>query len=234
MGDDQTRRIAVAFARETAKSPTGRLCAACVEVLEVTGAGITLLSGERPGPICVSDSNVAGLESLQFELNEGPCRDAYNSRQAVHAPRLDAAAARRWPPFVDLATSHGIRAVSAYPLINEASGVGVLTLYRMDEGDLSEAQQDASVAVSRVLADTLWSLRANDPPVLAFDEVIPYRAEIHQASGMTAVQLGISPSDALVRMRAHGFANAMTVLEVAAEIVALRLRLPDDRSDAQA
>ena len=39
MGDmkgDQASRIAVAFARETATSPTSRLCAACVEVLEVT------------------------------------------------------------------------------------------------------------------------------------------------------------------------------------------------------
>jgi hypothetical protein len=40
MNAEQSSRLALAFARETARSPTGRLCTACVEVLAVTGAGI--------------------------------------------------------------------------------------------------------------------------------------------------------------------------------------------------
>ena len=229
----QSSRIAVAFARETAKSQTARLCTACVEVLEVTGAGITVLSGTLPGPICVSDSKVAGLENLQFDLAQGPCQDAYKAGHPVHAPRLDDSAAALWPPFVDLARSAGIRAVSAYPLVNESAGIGVLTLYRATEGDLNDVQLDDSLAVARVLTNTLMSLRTEEQSALLVEERIAYRAEIHQASGMVAVQLGVTPSEALLLIRAHAFAHGTSVLDVASEIISRRLRLHSDTSDEQ-
>ncbi len=228
MKGDQASRIAVAFARETAKSPAARLCTACIEVLDVTGAGITVLSGTHPGPVCVSDSRVAGLENLQFDLAQGPCQDAYNAGHPVHVARWDESAAVRWPPFVDLAQAAGIRAVSAYPLMNEAAGVGVLTLYRATDGDLSDAQQDDSLAVARVLTDTLMSLQTEEQPALLVEERIMYRAENHQASGMVAVQLGVTPAEALLRMSAHGAAHGLSVSDVATEIVSRRLRLGHD------
>lgn len=223
----------MAFARETAKSPTARLCAACVEVLEVTGAGITVLSGSKPGPICVSDSNVAGLEVLQFSSQQGPCQDAYASGLSVHAPRLDGPPATRWAPFVQLARASGINAVSAYPLMSETAKVGVMTLYRAAEGDLSGEQQADSIAVARVLTDTLASMVPSDLSSLPAEEPFAYRAEIYQASGMVAVQLGVPPDVALRRIRAYAATHDISVLEVAAEIVALRLRLPIVGTDGQ-
>ena len=227
-------RIAVAFARETAKSPTARLCAACVAVLDVWGAGITLMGGDQAGPICVSDSSIAALEDLQFTIGQGPCRDAYRSGQSVHAPRLDDSAFVRWPPFVDLARSSGIGAVFAYPLLASGANVGVLTLYQQTEGDLSGAQHDDSLAISRVLTQTVLSLQDTVPAgslAAELDVVVAYRAEIYQASGMVAVQLQIPPAEALLRIRGHAFAHDVPVSAVAAEIVARRLRLPDDRPD---
>ena len=227
-------RIAVAFARETAKSPTARLCAACVEVLDVSGAGITLMGGDQAGPICVSDSSIAALEDLQFTIGQGPCRDAYRSGHSVHAPRLDDSAFVRWPPFVDLARSSGIGAVFAYPLLASGANVGVLTLYQQTEGELSGAQHDDSLAISRVLTQTVLSLQDTAPAgslAAELDVVVAYRAEIYQASGMVAVQLQIPPAEALLRIRGHAFAHDIPVSAVAAEIVARRLRLPDDRPD---
>lgn len=226
MSDEQSSRIAVAFARETARSPTARLCAACVEVIDVTGAGITVLSGSQPGPICVSDSSVAGLEILQFSSQQGPCQDAFQSGRSVHASRLDGAPRTRWVEFVELARTSGIKAVSAYPLMNETSKVGVMTLYRAAEGDLSGAQHAASMAVARVLTDTLASLEPADLSTLQAEEPLTYRAEIYQASGMVAVQLGVTPEVALQRIRSYAATHDMSVLDVAAEIVSLRLRLP--------
>lgn len=224
----------MAFARETAKSPTARLCAACVEVLAVSGAGITLMGGEHAGPICVSDSSVAALEDLQFTIGQGPCRDAFRSGRSVHAPRLDDSAFVRWPPFVDLARASGVGAVFAYPLRASGANVGVLTLYQQTEGELSGAQHDDSLAISKVLTETVLSLQDTAPvgslaPEL--DPVVAYRAEIYQASGMVAVQLQIPPAEALLRIRAHAFAHDTPVSAVAGEIVARRLLLPDDRPD---
>jgi AmiR/NasT family two-component response regulator len=60
------------------------------------------------------------------------------------------------------------------------------------------------------------------------DEVVAYRAEIYQASGIVAVQLGIGADDALLRLGAHAFAQDTPLDVVASAIVHRRLRLDDN------
>jgi hypothetical protein len=231
MNEGQSSRLAVAFARETARSSTGRLCNVCVDVLEVTGAGITIMGGDQAGPICVSDPSVAALEDLQYTIGQGPCRDAFRSGVSVHAPRLDQEASLLWPSFVSLARQSGIGAVFAYPLITVGAKVGVLTLYQEAEGNLTQAQHDDSIALAEVLTETVLSLQDDAPSgTLApgLDDAVQYRAQIYQASGMVAIQLSIPAAEALLRIRAYAFANDLTMAETAANIVARRLRLPND------
>ena len=233
MRSDPSQRIAVAFAREAARQPNARLCAACVEVLEVSGAGITLMTGDRTGPVCVSNSRMASLEELQFTAGEGPCRDAFEERSFVHAPRLDDTALARWPSFVGLAGATGIRAVFAYPLMKATTGVGVgvLTLYQDAEGELSEQQHTDSLAMAAVLTETVLSLQASAPAGTLADpleDAAAHRAEVHQASGMVSAQLRITVDAALARIRGHAFATGLPLAVVATDIVARRLRLTDD------
>jgi hypothetical protein len=227
-------RIAVAFAREAAKSPEARLCSACVDVLAVTGAGITIMGGDHAGPVCVSSPRMAALEDLQFTIGEGPCQDAYRSNTPVHAPRLDVSASARWPSFVDLAHATGVGAVFAYPLSANGAKIGVLTLYQEAEGEMTATQQEDSIAIVEVLTETVLSLQDAAPAgTLArdLDEVVAYRAEIYQASGMVSIQLQIPVAEALLRMRALAFADGRPVGVVAADVVARRLRLTDDRDE---
>ena len=84
----------------------------------------------------------------------------------------------------------------------------------------------AAVATHMVLGlqadappDELHEALANEPP---------HWAEIHQATGMVSVQLGVSLSDAFVRLRAHAFAHGRTLRFVSREIVRRRLRLDDN------
>lgn len=231
MNGEQSRRIAVAFATETARGATTSLCTVCVDLLAVTGAGITLMGGDRAGPICVSDSSVSALEDLQYGIGQGPCRDAFRTGASIHAPRLDNIAWSRWPSFVELARASGIKAVFAYPLIADGANVGVLTLYQRLEGPLTDAQNDNSVALAEVLTETVLSLQDDAPAgtlASGLDDAVDYRAEIYQASGMVAIQLSIPAADALLRIRAHAFAHDQSVAETAAQIVSRRLRLHDD------
>jgi hypothetical protein len=233
---EQATRLAVAFACEAAKAPTPRLCRVCVDVLAVTGAGITIMGGDHAGPICVSNPPMKALEDLQFTVGEGPCRDAFHTGIPVHAPRLDTEAWSRWPPFVDLANASGIGAAFAYPLITKGAKVGVLTLYQEAEGELSAAQNEDSIALAEILAETLLRLQDTAPQgtlAASLESAVAYRAEIYQASGMVAIQLQIPPPEALVRIRAHAFAHNQPVDVVAADIVARRLRLDDDRGDPE-
>jgi hypothetical protein len=232
---EQSTRIAVAFAREAAKSPLSGLCGACVEVLMVSGAGITVMAGGgEGGPVCVSNQRIAVLEDLQYTMGEGPCQDAFRSGLPVHAPHLDAGQLARWPSFVEQAQADGIGAVFAYPLTAAGAKIGVLTLYQDLSGELSASQHSDSMAVAEVLTETVLSLQDAAPAgSLAEDleDVVAYRAEIHQASGMVSIQLRIPVAEALLRIRGHAFAIGQPIGVVAADIVSRRLRLSDDRSD---
>jgi hypothetical protein len=232
MSAGRSLRIASAFAREISRSTDALLCRACADVLDVEGAGITIMGGTAAGgPVCVSNERMAALEDLQFTLGVGPCQDAFASGTPVRVSRLDVAASVRWPSFVDLAHATGVGSVFAYPMASHGARVGVLTLYRDGEGDLTAAQHEDSLAVAEVLTETVLSLQADALPdtlAPALEEVVSYRAQIHQASGMVAVQLRVPVDEALVRIRAHAFASGRPIDQVAGDVVARRLRFVDD------
>jgi hypothetical protein len=235
MNVDQSMRIAVAFARAVTRSPSAGLCSACVEVLVVSGAGITVMGPDQSGPLCVSSRRMEALEDLQFTMGVGPCQDAFRSGVPVLAPWLDSADVARWPAFVNLARNAGIRGVFAYPMAVNGAKIGVMTLYQDREGDLTAGQHGDSIAMATVLTETVLSLQDVEPDgVLAdgLEAAVVYRAQIHQASGMVSIQLLIPVAQALLRIRAHAFASGKSVGEVAAEIVARRLRLADDRQQS--
>lgn len=226
-------RMAVAFARQAAKLRGTALCSASRDVLSVTGVGIAVYTTASSEHLCASNATVEALEDMQFVTGEGPSRDAFRSGQVVEIPTLDGGAGERWPSFVELAGKKDIGAVFAYPLVVHRVNVGVLSIYQHAEGHLSVAQRGDSFALGSVLAETILSMHPapHDDAAPDIGDVVAYRAELYQASGMVAVQLRVSASEALLRIRAHAFALGHTVGEVAAEIVARRLRLPDDRPD---
>jgi hypothetical protein len=232
MTDERAVRIGVAFARQAGSGRSGRLCRACVDVLEVSGAGVTIMSGRNCGPVCSSNQLVGQLEDLQFALGEGPCHDAFTSGLSVSEPDLAVCSATTWPHYTRRAFDLGARAVFAVPLRVDRDPIGVLTLYQDLTGPLSDQQTVDSVVVATVLAHVISAIQAASTPRLLTSELSDanaHRAEVHQASGMTAIQLEIDVGAALVRMRAHAYASDQSVAFVAQEIVAHRLRLSDDR-----
>ena len=236
MNGEQSGRFALVLARAVAKSPSSALCGVCVELLAVSGAGITVMSGGHAGPVCVSGGRMAVLEELQFTMGVGPCQDAYASGRPVHAPNLTQAISARWPTFIDQARNSGIGAVFAYPMSTHGARVGVLTLYQDNAGELSADQHYDSIAMATLLTETVLSMQDTAPRgelASGLDDVVAYRAEIHQASGMVSIQLQIPVAEALLRIRAHAFAIGSPVGVVAADIVARRLRLSDDRQQPE-
>ena len=71
----------------------------------------------------------------------------------------------------------------------------------------------------------------NPSEVLSIDLIddTAHRAEVHQATGIVAVQLGVDVAEALVRVRAYAYAHDRQVAAVAGDIVARRLQLISDR-----
>ncbi|MEO6123118.1 MAG: GAF and ANTAR domain-containing protein [Ilumatobacteraceae bacterium] len=233
MSDERAIRIGVAFARQASEVPAARLCSACVEILDVSGAGVTIMSGRNSGPVCSSDARMGRLEDLQFSLGEGPCRDAFDTGRPVSESNLENRRHGRWPTYTPTAVGLGACGVFAFPLSVGGARIGVLTLYQDAAGSLSDEQTADSLVVADVLAHTMMSIQARSNPQLLSNDLTDasaYRAEVHQASGMLAVQLDINVAEALVRIRAHAFATDQPVADVAQQIVAHELWLNDDRT----
>ena len=60
------------------------------------------------------------------------------------------------------------------------------------------------------------------------DHAVAHRAEIHQATGMVSVQLDVSASEALARIRAHAFVDNRLLIDVGRDVVARRLAFTQD------
>jgi hypothetical protein len=222
-------RIMTLLAAEAPTDPaTSRLCDVCAEVSAMTGAGIMLMSDDTPmGSVCTTDEVSAQIEDLQFLLGEGPCVDAYRGGRPVLEPNLADPDIPRWLGFTPPALTAGARAVFGFPLQVGAVRLGALNLYRNRPGHLSDDQHADLLVMADVAAHQVLAMQGESGPdavAAELDVGADFHLNVHQASGMVAAQLGITVGEALVRIRAHVFSHDMTLSQVAADIVARRLR----------
>ncbi|MFJ5986227.1 GAF and ANTAR domain-containing protein [Lentzea sp. NPDC092896] len=215
--------------------PSEAACEACVALLGVSGAQLTLRRGTGRNAYSYATNQIGTLlENMRFVLGEGPGEHSLRSGVPVLVDELDSwENHQRWPLFTLSAGATGARAVFAFPLRSGAIHLGALVLHRTSPGPLtSEQVADAHVVTDIVMSlvlDELTRVHVDVPPS---DDMPLRRAEVHQATGMLSVQLGVSMDEALVRLRAHSFAHDKPVVDVARDIVTRHLRLsPDGRSD---
>jgi diguanylate cyclase (GGDEF)-like protein len=119
-----------------------------VEIMPITGAGVTLISeSSSPHYVAASDAAALKFEELQTILDEGPCIVAYRSGEAVAI--ADLRNDERFPCFVPRALEVGLGAVFTFPLCQGNRRLGALDLYRSTPGALS----DEDMVVAQTLAD---------------------------------------------------------------------------------
>ena len=230
--------VAEQAARRGGRVSAADVCAAVVPGVQVTGAWLSAAPDAQAGHLMqVTDEVSRQLAELQLALGEGPLLDASGSGGPVLASDLaDAESGVRWPAFATAACRAGAAALFAFPLVVGAIRAGVLGLYRDRPGPLSDFQLGDAL----VFADTatMLLLDAQDPAAGAVGPgagpggqpagLASHRAEIDQATGMLTEQLGVSVTDAFVRLRAYAYANDLQLAGVARDIVARRLRLFPD------
>jgi diguanylate cyclase (GGDEF)-like protein len=127
-----------------------------VEILPITGAGVTLISETtNPHFVAASDELAMRFEELQTVLDEGPCIAAYRTGKAVSI--ADVSKEKRFPVFINQARDAGLGAAFTFPLHHGASRLGALDLYRNTPGDLDEE----ATKVAQTLADVTSAYLVN-------------------------------------------------------------------------
>lgn len=202
------------------------LCVNAVRSVAASGAGVSLIGEDGThSAASASDPTAARVEELQFTLGEGPCLDAFRSRRPVLVPDLTDGAMGRWPVYAPAAYETGTRAVFAFPLQIGAARLGVLDVLRTRTGMLTQEETTHALTIADLAVALLLDSHAQAVPGTdGLDGVVKDHAVLFQAQGMVMIQLGVSLAEALVRIRAHSFAESRRLHDVAVDIVGRRLR----------
>lgn len=210
-----------------------QLCRAAAQDLLASGVAISLRSATGGSAMAAaSDPACERIEELQFTLGEGPCLEAYATRRPVLTSDLSGSGGARWPVYAAAAAEHGVRAVFAFPLGVGDACVGALDVYRTHTGPLSPPALAGAVTFAAYATTTLLrgqEKAGSDHPPPGLDDVLATRFEVHQAQGMLTVQLGVGLEEAMLRLRAHAFADGRSLVEVARDVLAGALVIERDQ-----
>ncbi len=228
MRGDRLVRVLDALAGQAPAPLPERLCAGASVLLDARGVGLALEIGD--GELQTVAANDLGhrVERLQADLGEGPAYLAYQRGVPVLVP--DLANDTTWVAFGPAAIGAGIAATFAFPLHRGTVRVGALTLCRDRAADLTDDQYADALVIARLALDLFLSLQAGgaeDDLDRLLAEQVDDSAQIHQASGMVSVQLGISVQAALAVLRASAYAADRSLHDVATDVISHRLRMDD-------
>ncbi|MGZ3144381.1 GAF and ANTAR domain-containing protein [Lentzea chajnantorensis] len=203
-----------------------RVIRACVDVLPVDGASISVMSSPREREtLYASDEIATKIEDVQFTLGEGPCFEALASRKPVLVPDLPRASVLEWPVFAAAIAALPIGAIFAFPLQAGAIGIGALDLYRRQPGWLSADELTMALEVVDVVTAVLLGLLLSevDDTTGLRSVMAPGREQVHQATGMLIAALGVPAEEALSRLRGYAFARGRSLDEIARDITSRKL-----------
>lgn len=199
-----------------------------MEAHEALGAGI-MLRGEdgQLGFAAASDDHIHQIEMIQHRVDEGACHDAFVTGE----PQLvgDLATESRWPHYTGRARQLGVAAVLAVPMYVAGQKIGALNIYRRQPTDWTEQDRDnAEILASMGAAYIYFSARLQEQIELAeqLQYALDSRVVIEQAKGYLMSQRSLTDRDAIELIRDHARSNHRRLAEVAQDILARRIELP--------
>lgn len=201
------------------------LAEACVAILPVAGAGISVTQDLRV-PLGSSDAMAAVAERLQTTLGEGPCLDAAAAPIPLTAG-LGVVAAR-WPVFhAELVRQTPYRSVAALPLIpGNGRRLGALDLFMtgsepMDAQLLAQLAGSIATPVAQILSGAPIAQDADGitMPTWLNSDLVRERMQVWSAVGQLMASSALENADALALLRAYAYGHETTLDDVADRVV---------------
>ena len=195
----------------------------CVEVLDVTAAGLMLVGPDGEARVVASSSEAMRiLELFELQAAQGPCFDCLETGEAVTDGILSDAV-ERWPRFAPKAIAAGFGSATALPMRLRGRVIGALNLFRdvplpVDADDLVVAQSFADVATIAILQDRASNeaRRLNENLTYALNS----RIVIEQAKGVLAERTGVDMEHSFDRLRRHARSHNVRLADLARDLIA--------------
>ncbi|MEU3461207.1 ANTAR domain-containing protein [Streptomyces sp. NPDC006733] len=176
-----------------------------------------------------SDDTSARLADLQFVLGQGPGLHVEAASTVCEVPDLGRLLAQQWPQYAAGAEGLGVAALFVWPVHIGAVQTGTLTGYRRTPGPLTAQQSAQGWLVADALAHHVlnrWPAAGHPGTDIGHAGAVElHRAEVHQATGVLSVRLGVPLHEALDRLRAYAYAQGLSLTDAAH--ATLEQELPD-------
>ncbi|GAA0251281.1 GAF domain-containing protein [Saccharothrix mutabilis subsp. mutabilis] len=186
----------------------------------------TAADGDGGVPVAVTDPVADLLSEAEVTTGEGPAAEAVlGESPALVADLGTADSLARWPVFTPIALSHGVHAIWAFPVSLGAIVLGCLEVYHAEAVEVDLARLADGLLLTDALAVVLLSGLAAVPGADPFADAVQARwATVQQATGVVSAQLEVDLTTAFVRLRASAFCADRRLADLAADVVAGRVR----------
>lgn len=192
----------------------------CAALDSCSMAGVTLLDPTGPHTVAATNEATERVDAFQYEMESGPCLDSYRN-QVMH--RVDSTDKdERWPEFLELARSEGVRSVLSYPLVVHNDGIGALNLYGEHENAFDEEDERIGQAFATHATITLTHARGswrNGKARQSLERALETRGIIDQAKGILMARTGVDADQAFESLRGASQRSNRKVFDLAQEIV---------------
>lgn len=193
------------------------------EVLNLSGAGVTLVHDGQQRFVTAAVESVARLERVQENWQQGPCIDAVASTGPVVVPDVAARhASERWPDYVVAAKTAGVQAVAGIPMLAEGEGIGAVNLYdsqprNWSAEDLRVATIFASIATGYLTHASAAQQQQRTAEQL--QQALNTRLIIEQAKGVLAAKPETTVDDAFQTLRKYARDHNARIHDVCRAVV---------------
>ncbi len=194
----------------------------CVEVLEVSAAGLMLVAPEGDLRVVADSSEaVRAVELFELQSEEGPSLDAFRTGAPVVNQDLESVNGR-WPRFAAKAIECDFRSVHALPMRLRSVTIGALSLFRTRDGALEEGDVMAAQALADVATIAIIHHRAATEAHLVNEQLnhaLNSRIVIEQAKGVVAERTGLDMDQAFARLRHHARNHNLRLVDAARAVI---------------
>jgi GAF domain-containing protein len=191
------------------------------EQLDANHAGLTLIRARRRlETVAATDELVEHADRLQYELDEGPCRDSSWHRETLLSS--DLATDRRWPEWATKVCGLGVASVLAVELTTvEDRRIGSINVYWTHRRDFS-ADDVAFANIFARHAALALSMSMNEA---GLNTALDTRKLIGQAQGILMERYHLDEARAFEVLRRYSQDHNVKLRRVAEHLIATR-RLP--------
>lgn len=210
------RRLTRVLAQRPSETPlAAELCRALVEVVDGRDGAIAIkVSAAERNLLCATSDAAVRFEEAQDLVREGPSLEVLRTGLPLHADH-PGDLRRRWPQLAETTQDLPDRGLHVVAMRPGDAVIGVVTLHHDFSRALRAPEQDLQFFANTVGAAIFGEMEQDAGAGLLWTE----RDRIAQATGMVIAQMGLPPDDAMAVLRAHAYAQGVSVSEVSRRLV---------------